>query len=58
MTRSEIEGLNTEGERGMEDLARMARELGYKGVCDQLQLNNGCFVTDILAMLNVELLLF
>jgi hypothetical protein len=50
MTKTEIENLRTEGERGIEDLAKMARELGFKGVVDQLQFKNGAFVTDILAM--------
>jgi hypothetical protein len=48
---SEVEDLRTEGESGVEDLAKMARALGYKGACDQLQLNNGAFVSDIIALL-------
>ena len=52
MTRKEIERLSTEGSKGLQDLAKMANALGYgESVCAQLQLDNGCFVSDITNML-------
>jgi hypothetical protein len=51
MTKNEIEYLSTEGTRAVEDLAKMANALGYRSRFSHLQLNNGCFVSDILNML-------
>lgn len=46
-----VEGLRSEGERGLEDLCMLARKLGYRGVGDQLALGNGAYVSDLLQML-------
>jgi hypothetical protein len=51
MTRREIEDLHTEGGRGVEDLAKMAEELGYRGAWQQLMLGNGTAVSSITNML-------
>jgi hypothetical protein len=51
MKRSEVEDLRTEGSRGVEELARFARELGYDTAPQQLILSNGCSASGILNML-------
>ena len=51
MTKNDIRHLRTDGERGVQDLAKLARELGCRGACDQLQFSNGAFASDILALL-------
>ena len=48
---SDVENLHTEGERGTEDLARLAAGLGYDTPPQQLLFDNGCSVSGILNML-------
>ncbi len=45
ITKSKIEDTSPSSE----GLANLARLLGYKNVCDQLQFNNGAFASDLLA---------
>ena len=52
ITRRQIDDMRFEGEQATENLAKIARKLGYdNGGLEQLQLNNGCFVTDLTHML-------
>ena len=51
ITIKEIESLHTEGSRAIEDLAKMAEGLGYGEGFGQMQLNNSCYVSSLLDML-------
>lgn len=51
MKLSEIEDLPTEGERGVEALGLLARELGYDTQPQQLLMGNGTSVSGITNML-------
>lgn len=51
MKKSEVEDLRTEGTRGVEELGRFAKELGYDHEPQQLLMRNGCSVSGILNML-------
>lgn len=48
LTTKELDNFRTDGERATADLAKMAEALGYGGFPQQLQFNNGCFVSSIL----------
>lgn len=52
ITMKEIDNMRFEGEQATENLAKIARALDYRnGGLEQLQLKNGCFVTDLTHML-------
>ena len=52
ITTRQIDNMRFEGEQATENLAKIARELGYdNGGLEQLQLNNGCFLTDLTHLL-------
>ena len=51
ISRKEFNNLRTEGPKAIEDLAKLAEELGYNSRIAQLQLNNGSFVSHITDML-------
>jgi hypothetical protein len=48
---SQTENLRTEGRRGLEDLCKLARKLGYKDRLFQMQLSKDACVWDLLEFL-------
>jgi len=51
MNREEFRNLRSEGVRGFQDLCKLAEELGYDGFPQQLQNNNGTFVSSLINFL-------
>jgi hypothetical protein len=51
MNRKEFQNLRNEGGRGFQDLCKLAEELGYDGAPQQLQNNNGTFVSSLIYFL-------
>ena len=43
MTKQELYDINIEGTRGVENLSKLVRELGYRDPFSQLSFSGGCF---------------
>jgi hypothetical protein len=49
LTKKQLDSFKTDGCCAIDDLAKMAELMGYGGQPQQLQLNNGCFVSSIIS---------